>query len=165
MRLVGFGSGTTDVPPDLFLHRSGIPAWKYLIGRPLGLDERISLISDIFSDHDETREVRRLCGDDAQSFVDLVDEVFPCSFPFHSSRPTDSLKSLALASSYWTNWHRSSGGSARSLLANYVVAKLYSRGRCKSRFVTTEQKGHCITGGSPKCGRANTRVAKSRSRS
>lgn len=85
VRLVGFGSGTTDVPPDLFLYRSGIPAWKYLIGRPLGLDERISLISDIFSDHDETREVRRLCGDDAQSFVDLVDEVFPCSFPFHGS--------------------------------------------------------------------------------
>ena len=30
---------------------------------------------DIFSDRDETETVRHLLGDDAQSFVDVVDQV------------------------------------------------------------------------------------------
>ena len=54
---------------------SGIPAWKRLIDRPLPKDERISLIADIFSDRDETEAVKCLRGGDAQSFVDVIDEV------------------------------------------------------------------------------------------
>ena len=56
---------------------SGIPAWKRLIDRPLAKDERISLIADIFSDRDETEVVKCLRGGDAQSFVDVIDEVLP----------------------------------------------------------------------------------------
>jgi len=41
------------------------------------MDERISLITDIFSDRDETEVVRHLCGDDAQTFVNIIDEVPP----------------------------------------------------------------------------------------
>jgi hypothetical protein len=51
-----------------------------LIDRPLASDERISLITHIFSDRDETKAIKCLCGDDAQSFVDVVDKVFPLSF-------------------------------------------------------------------------------------
>jgi len=58
---------------------SGIPAWKRLINRPLTKDQRISLITYLFSDHDETEAVKQLCGDDAQSFVDMIDEVPPHS--------------------------------------------------------------------------------------
>ena len=56
---------------------SGTPAWKRLIDHPLTPDVRISLIADIFSDRDETETVRRLRGDDAQSFVDVIDQVIP----------------------------------------------------------------------------------------
>lgn len=38
-------------------------------------DERISLITDIFSDRHETEVAKFLSGDDAQSFVDVVVEV------------------------------------------------------------------------------------------
>ena len=62
--------------PDETLPRSGTPAWKRLIDRPLAADERITLITAIFSDRNETEVVRRLCGDDAQRFVDVIDEVF-----------------------------------------------------------------------------------------
>ena len=60
---------------------SGIPAWKRLIDRPLTKDERIPLITNIFSDYDELEDVKRLYRDDAQSFVDVVDEVLPHSRP------------------------------------------------------------------------------------
>ena len=62
-----------------FFTPSGIPAWKRLISHPHGADERISLITEVFN-HGETQAVRRLTGDDAQSFVDVIDEVFPDPF-------------------------------------------------------------------------------------
>ena len=58
---------------------SGIPAWKRLIDRPLAVDERIPLIVSLFSDRDETEAIKRLHGSDAQSFVDVIDEVIPHS--------------------------------------------------------------------------------------
>ena len=61
-------------------HEPPIPAWKRLISRPFPIDERISLITDIFSNSIEVDMVNRLHGDDAQTFVDVTDEVPPCSF-------------------------------------------------------------------------------------
>ena len=46
---------------------------------PLASDDQISLITDIFSDRDEIEVVKHLYGDDAQSFVDVIDEVLPLS--------------------------------------------------------------------------------------
>ena len=66
--------------PDLFLTCSGTPAWKRLITRPLTLNERIALITDLFSDCDETEVIKQLSGDDAQSFVDVIDQVSSKSF-------------------------------------------------------------------------------------
>ena len=57
--------------------RSGIPAWKRLTDRPLAADECISLITDLFSDRNEIEVVEGLSGDDAQSFVDVMDKVLP----------------------------------------------------------------------------------------
>ena len=48
-----------------------------MIDRSLATDERVSLITDVLSDHDETEAVQNLRGSDAQSFVDVVDEVIP----------------------------------------------------------------------------------------
>ena len=65
--------------PDLFLTCSGVPAWKRVVDLPLASDEQISLIADIFTDRDETEVVKCLYGDDAQSFVDVLDKVLPYS--------------------------------------------------------------------------------------
>ena len=61
--------------PDLSQAYSGGPAWKRLITSPLTSDARITLITHIFSDNDETEAAKGLCGDDAQTFVDVVEEV------------------------------------------------------------------------------------------
>ncbi|KAF9646470.1 kinase-like protein [Thelephora ganbajun] len=50
------------------------PAWERLIGYPLSTDERVSLITSLFSDIDEVEVVGSLSGDDAQAFVDVIDE-------------------------------------------------------------------------------------------
>jgi len=54
------------------------PAWKQLISanHTLTKNERVSLIMEIFSDHNQVRVVvEYLSGDNAQAFVDAVDEV------------------------------------------------------------------------------------------
>ena len=74
-RPVSHSSSTTCNRLDRFVTCSGIPAWRRLIDCPLATDERVSLITAIFSDPDEIEVVKGLCGNDAQSFVDVVDEV------------------------------------------------------------------------------------------
>ena len=66
-------------PESVLVHltcsRSGTPAWKRLADHSLTSDERISLITAIFFDRSEIEVVGRLRGDDAQSFVDVMDQV------------------------------------------------------------------------------------------
>ena len=62
---------------DYMLARSDSPPWKHLTSSRLSLDERLALISSIFSDRGEIETVIRLSGDDAQAFVDVTDEVNP----------------------------------------------------------------------------------------
>jgi len=69
--------------PDRFLTYSGVPTWRRLFSRPCTADERISLVTEIFSDSDEIHAVKCLSGDDAQAFIDVIDEVPP---PFFLSR-------------------------------------------------------------------------------
>ena len=46
-----------------------------MISDTLSTDERIPLIKSIFSDRDEVAVFEYLSGDDAQGFVDVIDEV------------------------------------------------------------------------------------------
>lgn len=94
----------------LLLARSGVPAWRRLIDRPLASDERISLITDIFSDHDETEEVKLLHGEDAQAFVDIIDEVFPHEY-FVKTDPLNHDPSY-LPSRCPMDWNLGSAGGA-----------------------------------------------------
>jgi hypothetical protein len=55
--------------------RSDPPAWERLISHTLSTHERISLIVSIFSDRNEIEMVGHLSGDDAQAFIDVIDEV------------------------------------------------------------------------------------------
>ena len=79
VRLVSFNlSRTTRFQPDQFTC-GRISAWKYLINCPIALDKRISLITAILSDRCGAEAIKRLCRDDAQAFVDVIDEVLPHS--------------------------------------------------------------------------------------
>ena len=60
---------------DRLLRRSEFPMWKYLTERPLTRDERVSLITDLFSDQGEISALKVLNGSDAQSVIDVLDEV------------------------------------------------------------------------------------------
>ena len=62
------------------LLRNRISAWKRSIDQPIATDKRISSITAILSNRFVAEAVKRLCREDAQAFVDVVDEVF-----FHSS--------------------------------------------------------------------------------
>jgi hypothetical protein len=54
------------------------PSWKRLVDPTLSTKERIPLIRSIFSDPDEVGVLECLSGDDAQMFVDVIDEVNIC---------------------------------------------------------------------------------------
>ena len=71
-----------------------------MVELPLASDEQISLITDILSDRDETEVVKRLHGDDAQSFVDMIDKVL--LHPFVSGdKPTDLKSNFVIPSRRW----------------------------------------------------------------
>jgi hypothetical protein len=54
------------------------------------MHERISLIKTIFLDNNQVEMVGNLSGDDAQNFIDVVDEVNACTFSSQRDRSADS---------------------------------------------------------------------------
>jgi len=75
VRLVSFDlSETARLRSDQFTG-CRISAWKRSIDRPIAIDKRISLITAIFSNRGVAEVVKRLSRDDAQAFVDVVDQV------------------------------------------------------------------------------------------
>jgi len=83
-----------DLPSSLtLLIFSAPPAWKRLISPTLPTNERIQLIISIFSGHDGAEVFKYPSGNDAQAFVDVVDEV-----SVHILRSTDEFAPKAHAS-------------------------------------------------------------------
>ena len=88
MQLVSFDlSGPMHLRPDRITGYR-ISAWKRSIDQPIAVDNRISLIMAIFSNRNVAEAVKHLCRDDAQAFVDVVDEVLPRS-SVQGEWPTD----------------------------------------------------------------------------
>jgi hypothetical protein len=81
----------------LVLPCSDLPTWKRLISHQPSRDERVLLVASIFSDRDEAKVVGRLSGNDAQTFIDIVDEVSSGGV----QQPL--LRQLALDPSHFTN--------------------------------------------------------------
>jgi hypothetical protein len=52
--------------------------FERLINNTLSTRDRISLIISIFSDPNEVEVIGHLSGDDAQAFIDVIDEVRSC---------------------------------------------------------------------------------------
>lgn len=65
----------TVYPPTWLIVCSNPPVWKKLIADTLLPNERIPLITSIFSDRDEREAFLYLPIDDAQAFIDVVDAV------------------------------------------------------------------------------------------
>ena len=110
MQLVSFSlSETTDFRPDQFMGYR-ISAWKRSISQPIDIDKRISLITAIFSDHSVAKVAENLCRDDAQAFVDVVDEVLP--HPSVQGKWFTDMNLLSLIlSRHWVVWDCGSRGS------------------------------------------------------
>jgi len=77
VRLVSFNlSRATHFRPDQFTC-GRISAWKRSINCHIDINKRISFITAVLSDRRGAEVVKRLCRDDAQAFVDMIDEVLP----------------------------------------------------------------------------------------
>ena len=109
-----------------------------MIDRTLATDERISLITAIFADHDQTQMVANLAGDDAQAFVDVIDEASPhtisCSMEelidFGSNLYTPSIRR-------WIVLNHRSAGCVYPTYTGFAAAMPYFRNRWQFRFVMT----------------------------
>ena len=99
---------------DQLLRYSDIPVWKHLTDSPLTTDERVSLIADIFSDRDEIDTLKDLSGSEAQSVIDVMDEVL-CPPLRQNDRSADLNSNPPIVlSRRWIACRRGSGGSAWS---------------------------------------------------
>jgi len=65
---------------DHFLVCGRHPSWKRLISYTLAKDQRIPLITKIFSDPNEVKMIMQLSGDDAQALIDMIPWVRPHNF-------------------------------------------------------------------------------------
>jgi len=101
------------------------PAWERLISHALSTRERIPLVTAIFSDRNEVGMVGNLCGDNAQTFINVIDEVRirTLSLPWDGFINSHS-NFCALLVRYWITSNRISAGGACVLYTGFVVAKL-----------------------------------------
>jgi len=76
------------------------PGWKHLISAPLATNERISLITTIFSSRDEVEMARYLCREDAQASVDVIYEVRSHNRAFPENGSTN-LNSNSASIRHW----------------------------------------------------------------
>ena len=115
-----FHSGTKRISADRFPRCSNVPVWKHLIERTFTTDERVSLITDLFSDRGEIEALKNLSGGDAQLFVDVIDEV-----PSHSrAGMTGPLTCAQTLIRCWMAWYHGSGGSVWPYYAGYAATTL-----------------------------------------
>ena len=66
---------TLLITSTLIVNRPNLPDFSALISHPLTLEERISLITTIFSEYDQPKVGRSLSRADYQAIVDIMDEV------------------------------------------------------------------------------------------
>jgi len=145
-------SPTTDL--------SNLPAWKQLINYTIATRDRIPLITTIFSDRGEAEKVRRLSGDDAQTFIDMVDEASP------QNGWVDSRSHFyTLSARCWIVSHPRYARGVHMLFTEFVAAKPWFHGHWKFHFVTTQRRIHCAMVDSQMCGRGGIKVRKLQPRS
>ena len=130
------------------------PAWQRLINYTRPTPECTDLITSIFSDRNEIDVVKHLSGDDAQTFIDAVNEVsYPLSLTKNGSvDPHQNPRALSVRR--WIASHNKSTGRACDFCPAFVAVKPYFPNLCKFHFVTTQWEPHIIAVDSRTCGGA-----------
>jgi hypothetical protein len=90
------------------------------------MDKRISLITSIFSDPREVEVVGHLFGDDAQTFVDVLDKVRPRILhqPPKSASADSNLNYCVLSNRSWTTSHHGLARNVDVIYVGFVAAML-----------------------------------------
>ena len=135
------------------------PAWKRLISRTLTTQERVSLITTIFSERDGLEVATFLSGEDAQAFIDVVDEVRPHTLqPLRdvSSTPTQNL--CILLDRSWITSDSRSAGDACALYTGFVLNRLCSRNHWQFHSVTAQRGPRSVVAVLRMCGRPSMMV-------
>ena len=110
---------------DQLLRCGDIPAWKHLTDSPLTTDQRISLVADLFSNRDEIDTHKALNRSDAQSVIDVLNEVVQCSLLCQNDRSADmNPNHPIMLSRRWMACRRGSGGSVWPHYAGYAAITL-----------------------------------------
>lgn len=140
-----------------------VPAWKQLIKDTLSTHQRVSLISSIFSHQSEIDVVELLSGNDAQEFIDIIDEVsITLSCLQTASRST--LNYICFLGRFRMISRERSTGGASTIHTEFVAANPCFRNHLRFQFVMTRWRPRSSMGGLQTCGRANIMAGRLRLR-
>lgn len=131
--------------------------WERLTQSPLAMHERVFLITTIFSNRDGVEVVRHLCGDNAQTFINVVYDASFYILPLPRNRSVN-FNSNARVSSIrrWMTSIAHYAGHACAWYARFVAIIPYFQNRWSSHFPVTEPKiHHCVMVGLRMYGRAH----------
>jgi hypothetical protein len=119
---------------------SGPSAWERLINRSFAARDRTPLIAAIFSNPNVVEKVKSLSGDDAQAFIDVIDEASPRS---QKNKLIESDSSFcALSIRHWVALIRHCERSVCALYTTPVTTTAYFPDHWPSKLPTTEWKSH-----------------------
>jgi len=138
-----------------------------LIGRAPKTHKRISPIAPVFLDNHQVDAVKRLSEEDAQTLIDVADEVSPRAILCSKDRSIDFDPNILISSiRCWmtTAFPQRSAGSACVTSTGFVAAEPCSRNHWESRFVTTQRKTRCAMMSLGTCGRVGMMVGRLRQR-
>jgi hypothetical protein len=140
--------------------------WKRLISRALDTPERISLITTIFSDHNQVNTVKFLSGDNVRTFIDMVHEVSSRKI----SRPKDELIGFdsdlhILTIRCWIALHHRSARLVWTIYTIFVITKPCFPDHWKFHSAMTQRSIRCVLVYLQTCGRVNFKAERSRPRS
>ena len=153
------------LPLDLSVHPDFNPrGWKHLINGSLATHERASMIATIFSNRKEIDEIRNLCGDDAQTIVNVIYEVCPYTL-LHLWRASPlTLAQTFTSIRYWMTSITCYGCSVCASCAKFVAIKPCFRNRSISSSLITEPNHHWAMVGFRMCGRVHLSIGRLQSR-
>ena len=151
----------------------GTPPWKRLIDRTFSSYEVVSIIEAALTSEDAPLVTRDLRGDDSQTFVDVIHEVYSIP-PFTTCDLITStlfgIRTFDPSPPLTRPWispisHHGSGRSVAMPCVRYAAATLCFRGHSKFHSVTIDRTSRGTRAGTRMCGRVNIEAVRSQSRS
>ena len=139
--------------------------WEQLIDRNLATQDRVSLITTIFSDDNQVKRVGQLSGDEAQNLIDIINGVSARSIS-HSRNEFDFDSNLHILSiRCWIVLYRRSAGGVWVTCTGFVINKPCFLDRWKFHFVTIQRGTRWAMVDRQTCGWADTLARRSQPKS